>query len=123
MGARGNSTVIRRKCFEYWRYPAPRGGGWRMKCQCGCGTEFNPAAEKWEADHEHLHTYDGSDEPPNVRPVLYACHKIKSGKDKTFIAKGQRQSDSVYGVKRPRSSLRKPEGMHFDWERGRYVRD
>lgn len=121
MTTRGNSTVIRRKCFAYWRYLTPR--GWRMRCQCGCNVEFNPADVKWEADHEHLHTYDGSDDPPNVRPLIYRCHKAKSGKDKTFIAKGQRQSDSVYGVKRSRRPMmgsiasgwkRKFNG---DWER------
>ena len=86
--SRGNSTVIRRKVFNYFRYQTEH--GWRMKCQCGCETEFNPAKEKWEAHHDDVpHVYDGSDEPPNVKPVLYHCHKPITAQQKTFIAKGQ----------------------------------
>jgi hypothetical protein len=93
-----------------------------MRCQCGCETEFNPASEKWEADHDVVHHHGGSDDPPNLRPLLYACHREKSGHDKRRIAKGQRQSDSIYGVKRPSSKLRKPEGAQYDWDKRRYVR-
>lgn len=112
------SVKTRRAVFLYWRYETPH--GWRMKCQCGCETEFNPASEKWEADHEIVRAHLEDDEPPNVRPLLYACHRAKSGKDKTFIAKGKRQSDSVYGVKRPSSKLRKPKGAKWNWSRRRY---
>lgn len=113
MNTRGNSTKIRRKVFLYFRYMTPH--GWRMRCQCGCETEFNPAADRWEADHDHLHTYDGSDDPPNTRPYLYRCHRAKSGEDKAFIAKGQRQSDRIYGVKR--SSRPMPFGRNSPLKR------
>jgi len=121
MSPRPSSTRTRRQCFEHWRHETPH--GWRMTCQCGCGQEFNPATQKWDADHLIVREHGGSDDPPNVRPLLYDCHKVKTGKDKGDIAKGVRQSDSIYGVRQSRSKLRRPEGMHYDWEQGRYVRD
>jgi 5-methylcytosine-specific restriction endonuclease McrA len=122
MSKRPNSTKTRRACFLYWRFSTPH--GWRLKCGCGCGIEFNPATTAWDADHDIPREHGGSDDPPNVRPLLEACHRLKtSTKDIPEIAKGKRVSDSVYGVKRPKSKLMKPPGMKYDWERGRYVRE
>jgi len=98
MTKRASSTKVRRQCFEYWRHLTDH--GWRMRCRCGCDVEFNPATTAWEADHLIVHAHGGSDEPPNVRPLLAACHKKKTAKDVGKIAKAQRQSDSVYGVRR-----------------------
>ena len=121
MSLRPNSTAMRRRVFEYWRYETPH--GFRMDCQGeACGAVIHPARDRWEADHDVVRAHGGSDHPPNVRPLCYPCHRAKSGKDKSRIAKGQRQSDSIYGVKRPSSNLRKPEGMEYDWRRGRYVK-
>jgi hypothetical protein len=123
------STKVRRECFHYWRYNTRH--GWRMRCgghsnrkvEGCCGKIINPANEKWIADHEILHTYGGSDDPPNVRPMCIACEKVKTSGDIKFVAKGKRQSDSIYGVRQSRSKLGKPAGHHYDWERRRYVRD
>jgi 5-methylcytosine-specific restriction endonuclease McrA len=94
---------------EYWGRP--------------CGNVIHPATGTWEADHEVVREHGGSDEPPNVRPLCYQCHRTKSGKDKSRIAKGQRQSDSVYGVKRSSKPMAGSRAsgwkhkMNGDWER------
>lgn len=118
---RPNSTTIRRACFAYWRYQDEH-GRWVMDCQ-ECGSQIVPARDKWDADHDIVRAEDGSDEPPNVRPLCKHCHNNKTKKDVRSIAKGKRQSDSVYGVRRSRSRLGKREGMHYDWEQRRYVPD
>ena len=120
---RPGSTITRRKCFHFWRYQTEH--GWRMKC-AGCGREIHPASEPWEADHLIVHAHGGSDEPPNIRPLCSgkgSCHATKTKRDISFIAKGKRQSDSIYGVKRPSSTLRKRDGYRYDWQQRRYVRE
>lgn len=98
-----NSTKARRNCFDRWKRTDDDG---RIVLFCQqCGIKMNPAADRWEADHVILHVYDGTDDAANLQPLCYVCHREKSGKDKSFIAKGQRQSDSVYGVKRSKRPM------------------
>ena len=117
---RGSATKIRRKCFEYWRYQTEH--GWRMRCRCGCEIEFNPATEAWEAEHLIPSGLNGSDDPPNVRPFLSKHQALKTKKDVKDIAKAKRVSDQTYGVRRASSSLRKPPGLKWNWDRRRYER-
>jgi len=121
MSPRPSSTKVRRAVFLYWRFDTAH--GWRMTCQI-CGIEIHPVRDVWHADHEIVRAHDGSDDPPNVRPLCKVCHATKTyTKDLPEIAKGVRQSDSIYGVRQSRSKLRRPEGMHYSWEERRYVRD
>lgn len=113
------SVKTRRKVFDHFKYLTEH--GWRMDCDI-CGVRMNPARDQWIADHAILREFKGSDEPPNVRPICKLCDREKTPKDIARIAKGKRQSDSVYGVKRPKG-FRKPKGAKFDWGRGRYVRE
>lgn len=119
--SRPNSTKIRRAAFLYWRYETPH--GWRMKCggddnyRAGayCGGEIHPAIDKWIANHDSERAHDGSDEPPNVRPRCKACDSRETPKDLKFIAKGKRQSDSIYGVKQ--SSRPMPGSKRSGWKK------
>lgn len=110
-------------CFKYWKLET---GDGRIMLPCKgkfCkGALFNAATTTWHADHEIVRAHGGSDYPPNVRPLCKACHAEKTAKvDIPAIAKGKRQTKSVYGIKR-RSGFRRPHGAVYDWSRGRYVR-
>lgn len=125
MSPRPPSVKMRRLTFMAHKYQHPITKRWVMDCHV-CGGVIEPAIQKWEADHVTPRADGGSDDVANLAPICAggkgSCHGEKTAKDVSMIAKGKRQSDSVYGVKRPSSSLKKPDGMKYDWGQKRYVR-
>lgn len=102
-------SKLRDDCFQYWKIEA--GGGFRLPCHCkNCkGALFNPAITEWHADHRIPREHGGSDAPPNVRPLMVACHRTKTAEeDVPSIRKGQRQARRVYGIK---------QSSGFGWNR------
>lgn len=95
MSRRPSSTVIRRRCYEYWKQPDGT-----LNCYL-CDGIMDPVRDKWEAEHEIVHAHGGSDEPPNVKPVCIPCHRRKTHEDRKRIDKGRRQRDKHLGFKRP----------------------
>lgn len=96
-----------------------------MKCSCGCGVEFNPAQEKWRADHGARWAEGGKDVPENLWPILTSCDAGIDGKaaeDTRQVAKGKRVRDKHFGIKQ-KSGFYKPPGMKYDWKQGRYRKD
>ena len=116
------SGTVAKRCYDYWLVTVD--GYHRLPCHCDAckGALFNPANTRWEADHRIPRAHGGSDDPPNVRPMKYACHRLKTEKqDIPAIAKGKRQAARVFGIKRSRGFY-KPKGMKFDWSSGKYIR-
>jgi 5-methylcytosine-specific restriction endonuclease McrA len=65
-----------------------------------CGQRISPARDLWEADHIRRHAEGGEESVENLWPAHEACHKAKSRKDTTDIAKGKRVAAKHYGIKR-----------------------
>jgi len=100
---RGASEDARRKCLAYWGLSNPF-GRLVMICQGkACGIFIDPVKDRhWEADHRITLAEGGKDEPPNIRPLCVACHKIKTNQeDKPRIAKGKSMRDKHFGIRRP----------------------
>ena len=89
-----NSTRDRRACFDARKI---MGDGGKIYLQCHvCKMCIHPAREAWEADHVTPHALGGT----FVLPICIPCHKKKTKKDVTAIAKTKRVSDRHYGIKR-----------------------
>jgi hypothetical protein len=116
------SAKVRKACFEYWKVSVD--GYYMLPCKCpDCkGALFNPANTRWDAEHRIVREHGGSDDPPNVRPLKYACHKIKTADDLGRLAKSRRQGEKTFGVRRSKGFYR-PKGIKFDWGSGRYRRE
>ena len=111
-----NSTKDRRECFDTNKLVSD-GGVFYLQCHV-CKNTIQPVREAWEADHVTPHALGGE----FVLPICIPCHKKKTKTDVTAIAKSKRVSDRHYGIKRSRSKLTKPEGMTYDWQQRRYVK-
>ena len=91
-----------------------------LKCHV-CALLINPATRPWHADHIRRYAEGGEDTPDNVFPICVPCHRAKSAKDTSEIAKGKRVYKRHFGVKRSKG-FAKPKGAKWDWSQGRYVR-
>ena len=122
---RPSSTKMRRICFLAHRYQHSVTKRWVMDCH-QCGKTIDPiVGDQWDADHVLPRGIDGPDDESNLAPICAgkgSCHADKTKKGVRGIAKVKRTSDKLYGVKRPSSKLRKPEGHRYDWQRRRYTR-
>lgn len=106
------TTRIRRNCFDYWKTKD-------LKLVCyRCSSIMDPARQQWEAEHELVRAHGGSDDPPNVKPVCIPCHKAKTKTDKGRIAKGVRQRDRHFNIKRSKKPM--PGGKNSEWKQTFY---
>lgn len=88
-----NSTRDRRECVE--RHGYERGGKTFMRCHL-CGLEINLALSKWEAEHPVPYALGGRE----VWPAHWECHKPKTARDVSEMAKGKRIRERNLGIKR-----------------------
>jgi 5-methylcytosine-specific restriction endonuclease McrA len=84
-----------------------------------CGLRIQ-AGDKWEVEHVRAIGLLGEDTVANMAPAHVDCHAIKTKADVANIAKCKRVKAKHHGIRKS-PSFRKPEGMKFDWKRGRYV--
>jgi hypothetical protein len=97
-----------------------RGGRVMMRCHC-CQVWFYPADTAWRADHVVLWSNGGRDTPENLLPIMKACDVgKKASADTTQAAKNKRVRDKHLGIREPSRGFWKPEGVKFNWKRGRY---
>ena len=113
-----NSERARRICLDAHSFEW--NGSKHVKCHI-CSLLLNTATRKWEADHIRRHAEGGEDTAENVWPICVPCHKAKSARDTSEIAKGKRRAAKHHGVRRPKG-FKRPPGR-YDWSAGRYVRD
>ncbi len=99
MSRRPSSTKVRRDCFDANKWTDGAGKVW-LDCHI-CGLKLDPVRDPWEAEHVVPHANGGTD----VRPAHVACHKPKTAKDVSEIAKGKRVHDFHFGIKRRGSSF------------------
>ena len=92
----------------------------RVYLVCGiCKGRINPAVEGWEADHTIPHAFGGCEGVP----VHIKCHRAKTSEQAPVIAKSKRVSAKHLGIRRKSSALSKRDGMKYDWQAKRYVRE
>jgi hypothetical protein len=103
---------VKRRCFDHWKIETRMG----IRLVCGgsedqaksegdwpCGRLIDPVRETWDADHRIPRAHNGSDDPPNVRPLCEDCHDLKTTtQDIKSISKGKRQGGKHFGVIRKR---------------------
>lgn len=74
-----------------------RAGG---RCECGCGAEIKPG-DRVEFDHIIADAFRPDNSLSNCQVLLYACHKAKTKRDVTAIAKAKRVQKKHTGTFRP----------------------
>jgi hypothetical protein len=118
-----NSTKARRICFEAHKIQGlftP----WLLMCH-RCKLMIDPVREKWRADHIIRHAEGGKETAENLWPICLTCDTGTEGKaaeDTRTVAKGKRNADRHFGIRRGTGFRKPPEGMKYDWSAGRYVR-
>ena len=88
--------------------------GQRCNADLGYGVQF---------DHIVLDANSKDNTLENCAAVCPKCHRHKTSKrDVPLAAKTRRQLEKNQGIRRPPKSrsLRKPEGMRYNWGTGRY---
>ncbi len=80
------------------------------------------AGEAWDLDHVKPIHLGGENRETNLAPISKAAHREKSAAELTVKAKTDRIRAKHLGVRTPSRRWR-PEGMRFDWSRGKYVRE
>lgn len=93
MSGRLSSTKTRRECFDRCKRVDEAGNIW-LDCHL-CGLPINPTKERWEAEHPTPHANGGVE----TLPAHPACHKPKTARDITEIAKGKRIRDRHFNIK------------------------
>lgn len=113
-----DSMGDRRECFIRCKSTDAHG---RVVMYCHiCNGVILPAQEKWEADHVVPLAHGGQE----TLPAHVRCHREKTSiTDIPAIAKGKRQRDSIYGIKRPRGFRKPPAGYTYSWRQRRWVKD
>lgn len=114
MSPRGNSTKIRRQCFEAHRYRHPLTGRTVMDCHI-CGGVIDPAAgDTWEAEHVLPHNVGGTAVAP-AHAGKNSCHAEKTAQEASVRAQVKRGAERHFGVKR--SSRPMPFGRNSPLKR------
>lgn len=91
-----NSLRTRRICFKAHKWQTPD-GQWRLTC-AGCGFHMDPVRDTWQADHWVRHAEGGTDE--QTQPLCIPCHKAKTPTDIREVAKGKRNAEKHFGIRR-----------------------
>lgn len=93
----GQQVKARRQCFDAHKF-IDATGKVMMHCHI-CGYLIDPVKDPWDADHVLPHTFDGSDDPKNVRPAHVKCHQSKTKQDISKNAKSKRAKDKHVGIR------------------------
>lgn len=86
------------------KYSYVERGRYFMKCHI-CKMAIDVEISTWEAEHIVPFALGGKDDPENLAPVHWGCHKPKTGGDITMIAKGKRVQAKRFGVKRSKRPM------------------
>lgn len=104
-----NSVRDRRECFDRNKRTDHLG---RIVLDCWiCGGVIHPAMENWECEHPTPHALGGKE----TLPAHPHCHKPKTAKDITAIAKGKRVKDRTFGIKQTAGTM--PGGRKSKWKK------
>lgn len=86
----------------------------RCEADLGYGVEF---------DHIVLDANSKDNSLDNCAAVCIRCHKWKTAKhDIPMAARTVRMQDKARGIRKPSTFKRPPQGMKFNWAKGRYER-
>ena len=114
MTRRRNSAKARRVCFL--AHSREDRMGVYLACHC-CGRRIDAVREsqRWRADHIRRWAEGGEDEPENLWPICTDCDREKAPNDARQVAKGKRQRDRRYGLKK--QALPFPGSRASKWKR------
>lgn len=94
-----SSTKDRREVFDRCKRVDANGKVW-LDCYL-CGLPIDPVREKWECEHPTPRANGGT----VTFPAHPACHKPKTARDISTIAKGVRIRDRHFNIKQSSSSF------------------
>lgn len=86
------------------------------------GREIRPG-DAWEVEHVKALFLGGENRETNLAPALADAHKRKTQAEMAVKAKTDRLAKKHMGIKKKTRGFQKPEGVRFDWRRGRYVKE
>lgn len=87
---------------------------------CICGKPIHRHNDRWIIEHLRALGLLGKDTNTNCRPAHEACASEKTHKqDLPRIRKAKRQQ--MAGAKPASRDFKVPDGVKFDWKRGRYT--
>ncbi len=90
-----------------------------MRCCENCGVNIRPGNGP-EYHHINPAYFDGDNDLDNCKVLCKNCHGEQTTKvDIKNISKSRRIIKRNAGIKK-RSSFRRPSGMKYNWQRGRY---
>lgn len=78
-------------------------------CQCGCGVTI-VGDKGWDTDHTRAIADGGENRETNLRPLLNACHKVKTAREAGVRAKTNRVRLKHLGLKKAKKKWRWPCG-------------
>lgn len=108
MTTRPSSTKLRRQCFDANRRTDEHGKIF-MICHICNGPIWPQKGDAWECDHVTRRVLCGDDDVSNLKPAHYKCHRTKTIRDIRENAKGKRESDNYYGIRK--------RGWNGKWKR------
>ena len=94
------------------------------KCHC-CGRTLRPG-DGWIVEHVQALENGGSNDPSNLDITCEWCKPKKDAEDHAKAAKTRHVATKHVvpsSERKSRRGFRKPSGMKFDWQQGRYVRE
>jgi hypothetical protein len=100
MRSPGEQQKARRQCFAAHKWNDEADKVW-LTC-CMCGGRIDPAREKWEAAHIIRHSLTANNDPSNVQPAHYKCHRETVPDDTKAAAKDVRVNEKHFGIKQKR---------------------
>lgn len=90
-------------------------------CECGCGVAFRDG-DGPEYDHVLEDFFGGEPTLENCKVLRKSCHAYKTRMRRTEVDKSRRLYEKRIGVRKKGSGFRRPKGMKFNWQTGRYER-
>ena len=109
-----NSTRARRICVD--THKRQDAMGLYMICHvCKSRLNLTPPTTEFHADHIRRYAEGGEDTPENLWPICIPCHKPKSAKDTTEVAKGKRYSEKHYGIRQSKNPM--PGSKRSGWKK------
>jgi hypothetical protein len=100
MRSSADQARARRKCFEQHKWNDEAGKLW-LTC-CYCQGRIDPSREKWEAAHQIRHSLTADNEPSNVKPSHFRCHRETVPDDTKAAAKDVRLYEKSFGIRQKR---------------------
>lgn len=85
-------------------------------CQCGCGVTI-VGDKGWDTDHHIPISQGGENRETNLKPLLNACHKIKTAREAGVRAKTNQVRFKHLGLKTKSSGRGWPCGRNSKFKR------